>query len=248
MGDRIFYFFTGWFIVGFILVPLDLVPPWLEWANSVFLIAAGIVAVTYFIHTYKKKAGLFYSTLVFTVSIAVEQFGVQSGFLFGSYEYTARFGIKILDTPITIGFAWLLVMGCADVIARGIVRHSRFLLAIVGALVAVTMDLILDPVAFQVKEYWIWGEGGLYYDIPSQNFLGWFVLAFLFQSVLGFFTHHPVSVWQTRMSLVFLGMIAMFSVTAFAGGLLLAPILVLVLGAFWYTLFKRKKARHEIPE
>lgn len=140
MGDKIFYFFCGWFVIGFILVPLDFVPPWLEWANSVFLIAAGVVAVFYFLHTYGTKAGLIYSSFVFTFSIAVEQFGVQTGLFFGDYAYTARFGVKVFDTPITIGFAWLLVMGCADALTRGI-TSVKFLLPILGALIAVTMDL-----------------------------------------------------------------------------------------------------------
>ncbi|SDJ18552.1 carotenoid biosynthesis protein [Salimicrobium halophilum] len=240
MGDKIFYFFCGWFIIGFILVPLDLVPPWLEWANSVFLIVAGVVAVFYFLHTYGTKIGYLYSIFVFIVSIAVEQYGVQSGLFFGSYEYTSRFGIKIFDTPVTIGFAWLLVMGCADVLARGI-TSSRLFLPVLGASVAVTMDLILDPVAFKVKEYWIWTEGGYYYDIPTQNFIGWFILAFLFQASISFASTRFQKVWQTRMSLVFLGMILMFSVTAIFGGLIAAPILVLILSTGWYVLFLKRR-------
>ncbi|SIS38252.1 carotenoid biosynthesis protein [Salimicrobium flavidum] len=244
MGDKIFYFFTGWFIIGFILVPLDLVPAWLEWANSVFLVAAGIVAGIYFIHTYGQRVGITFSLFIFVVSIAVEQFGVQTGVFFGNYEYTARFGVKIFDTPVTIGFAWLLVMGCADVIARGI-TSSRILLPILGGLIAVTMDLILDPVAFLVKEYWIWTEGGFYYDIPSQNFFGWFILAFLFQSIISFCNPAREDIWRKRMSLVFLGVIAMFSVTAITGGLLFAPALTLLLSAGWYLLFLKRRPRYE---
>jgi putative membrane protein len=47
------------------------------------------------------------------------------------------------------------------------------------ALAAVVVDLVIEPFAWQVRGYWLWSGGGLYYDVPSQNFLGWFLTALL---------------------------------------------------------------------
>ena len=47
------------------------------------------------------------------------------------------------------------------------------------AIIAVLLDLFIDPVAVKTG-YWVWFvKGMVYYDIPLLNFVGWFVLMFL---------------------------------------------------------------------
>ncbi|KHE71428.1 carotenoid biosynthesis protein [Halobacillus sp. BBL2006] len=245
MTAIIYRFFIFWYICGVFLLTFDLLPPWLEWANSVFLITAGVIAGIYFCHLYGLRGGITYSLLIIVLSIYVEHLGVAYDFLFGSYDYNANFGIKIFDTPLTIGFAWLLIMGCSHELAmgitkglNGIVRSLVFVL--VGALIAVTMDLILDPVSFKVKEYWIWQEPGLYYDIPFSNFIGWFVVSTCFHLVFILWSPERktrTSIWRNRMCLIFGLIIAMFCLIAMTGGVFGAAILVLVLTGIWYGLY-----------
>lgn len=245
MHTFIFRFFIFWYTCGVILVTFNLIPPWLEWANSVFLVTAGIVAGLYFVDIYGKRFGIIYSLLIIAVSIYVEHLGVRYGILFGSYDYTNNFGLKIADTPVTIGFAWLLIMGCAHEISRGITRGksdwiSTFFFIICGGLIAVTMDLILDPVAFKVKQYWIWKESGLYYDIPFSNFLGWFLLAVFFQLCFRIWfpsRKEKSNVWPKRMALVYGLITIMFIIIALTGTLYGAVFLVLSLTSFWYGLY-----------
>lgn len=250
MATYIYRFFILWYICGIFLVTLDLLPPWLEWANSVFLITAGVVAGLYFSYMYGKWRGLFYSLLIIIVSIYVEHLGVEYNFLFGSYEYTSNFGLKIVGTPITIGFAWLLIIGCSHELARvissgmpSIFKQGIFLLT--GALSAVTMDLILDPVSYKVKEYWIWQEPGLYYDIPFSNFFGWFVLALLFHFLFLLWNPEPneeTGRWSQRMSVMFGLIIFMFLCIAFTGKLYFAIGLVSMLTILWYALYFWRKS------
>ncbi|RWZ60793.1 carotenoid biosynthesis protein [Halobacillus fulvus] len=245
MADKIYKFFIFWYICGVILLTFNLLPPWLEWANSVFLIAAGVVGGIYFIKIYHWVFGLFYSLFIIIVSIYVEHLGVETDFLFGAYSYTDNFGLKIFDTPITIGFAWLLIMGCSHEIARGITdgmkKWKRFVVFLLsGSLLAVTMDLILDPVSFKVKEYWIWEEPGLYYDIPFSNFTGWFILAAVFHLVYLIWSpkrQNTSDLWPKRMALVFGLIILMFIILALTGGLWLAVGLVTVLTILWYAIY-----------
>ncbi|MBH0228944.1 carotenoid biosynthesis protein [Halobacillus yeomjeoni] len=251
MTTIIYRFFIFWYICGVILLSFDLLPPWLEWANSVFLITAGLIAAIYFYQIYGLKFGLGYSLLIMVVSIYVEHLGVAYDFLFGSYDYNENFGLKIFDTPITIGFAWLLIIGCSHEIARGITqgmkKYRAFTFLFSGSLLAVTMDLILDPVSYKVKAYWIWQDTGVYYGIPLSNFVGWFVLAALFH--LLFILWSPkrserTHIWMNRMALVFGLIIIMFSILALSGGLIGAVILVLFLTTIWYTLYFWRKKRY----
>ncbi|GGF12469.1 hypothetical protein GCM10010954_08970 [Halobacillus andaensis] len=245
MLTGIFRFFIVWYICGIILLTFDWLPPWLEWANSVFLITAGLIGGIYFTQLYGVIKGITYSFLIIVVSIYVEHLGVETGFLFGEYRYNENFGLKIADTPLTIGFAWLLIIGCSHEIARGItvslngwLKGITFL--ILASLLAVTMDLILDPVAYHVQEYWLWEGSGVYYDIPFTNFAGWFILAFIFH-VLHFVFYQHLSttspVWQKRMAFMFGAIIFMFSILAITGGIYGAAILVIVLALIWYALY-----------
>ncbi|WP_394219010.1 carotenoid biosynthesis protein [Halobacillus trueperi] len=246
MATYIFRFFIFWYICGVFLVTFDWLPPWLEWANSVFLITAGVVAGIYFMKMYGVWRGIIYSLIIIVVSIYVEHLGVKYNFLFGAYHYTENFGLKIADTPITIGFAWLLIIGCSHELARVLSTGwsrwaSRFIFVVTGALAAVTMDLILDPVSFKVKEYWIWEDPGFYYDIPFSNFFGWFVLAALFHLIF-LFIHRDledrnVHPWPQRMVLTFGLIIFLFLCIAFTGQLYGAIVFVSALTLLWYGLY-----------
>ncbi|KHF30408.1 hypothetical protein LR68_00779 [Anoxybacillus sp. BCO1] len=43
-GDRLYRLFLIWYACGIVLVGFRLLPPWLEWANVVFLMLAGGLA------------------------------------------------------------------------------------------------------------------------------------------------------------------------------------------------------------
>jgi putative membrane protein len=87
--------------------------------------------------------------------------------------------------PLAIGFAWLLVVVGGLFTARllsGYVQEKPVSLwpaVLLGAVLAVGLDLLLEPVAYHVKDYWEWEapvtEG--YYGVPWSNFATWFVAA-----------------------------------------------------------------------
>ncbi|WP_082234353.1 carotenoid biosynthesis protein [Halobacillus massiliensis] len=245
MPTYIFRFFIIWYICGVIILSFDILPSWLEWANSVFLITAGLIGGIYFTQLYGWIRGTIFSLFVIIVSIYVEHLGVKSGFLFGNYSYGENFGLKIVDTPITIGFAWLLIIGCSHELARGITQQlslvfQKLTFLFTGSLIAVTMDLILDPVAFKVQQYWIWDEPGIYYDIPFSNFFGWFVLSLFFHllSLIVFNKEEACSkTWHGRMAFMYGAIIFMFSLLAVIGGVGGAALFVFILSIIWYGLY-----------
>jgi len=69
-------------------------------------------------------------------------------------------------------------------------RNQKLLLAITGGLILVAIDLILDPAATALG-LWIWDNPGLYYGIPTVNFLGWFLVGSVSTLILTYILPKP---------------------------------------------------------
>lgn len=250
-SQLIFRLFIFWYSCGLILLTFDLLPPWLEWANTVFLLLTGLLGAIFFVKAYGYFIGLVISFVVVIGTIIAEWFGVTYGILFGHYFYNADFGPKIIDVPITIGFAWLMVIATTHVIGKTISQHLFIqkwkqigMYLTIAPIAAVVMDLILDPVAYKVKQYWEWDGTGLYYGIPITNFIDWFIVSLFLHLILVFLVfHRPLhsTTWANRMVLLYALMITMFIIIAafamlwFAIGLaFVCTILLLVL--YFYSL------------
>ncbi len=118
---------------------------------------------------------------IFLASFVAEAIGVNTGIIFGSYEYGDSLGLKIFDTPILIGLNWVfLVYSSSSIIHR--TKLGGIILILSASLIMVLYDLILEQVAGNMG-MWTWTEG----YIPLKNYLTWFVLAFLFHWVLKYF-------------------------------------------------------------
>ncbi|MFN0311614.1 MULTISPECIES: carotenoid biosynthesis protein [Kurthia] len=178
----VYRLYLVWFTIGCILVGFSLIPPWLEWANSVFLILAGLIAVRYAMHAFGNGKGLLISIFIWIVTFSVEGLSAYFNIFFGNYDYTDRFPPLLFGVPIGIGFAWIVMVMAGH--ALTIRLKHRFSRAFFAALYVVLLDLILDPVAFVAKQYWIWEDNSAYYGIPASNFIGWFVVAFILQLLL----------------------------------------------------------------
>lgn len=246
--DRIFWLFIVWYSIGIVLLSFDLLPWWLEWANAFFLMLAGTLGFLYFYHLLGKTAGISLGIFIFLFTFIVEGAGASTDFLFGSYDYTASFAPNLFGVPIAIGFAWLMVMATTHVLARWIVPAGGILYAVVGAIGAVIIDLIIDPVAFLLKEYWIWQDTGIYYGIPWTNFTGWFIVAFVLHLLIDWLMKRQgiqtsASILEKRMVLLYILITAMFVLLGALGGLWLAALLTTALAAgFTVWAWRRRPA------
>jgi len=239
----LFRFFIFWYICGVILLSFDLLPAWLEWANAVFLILSGLLAIVYFSKAFGRKKGFLISIVIFIFSYLAEFIGSSYGILFGEYYYTDRFAPNLFGVPIAIGFAWLMVMGTSHALAVTITKGKKRLQPIIGACIAVIIDLIIDPVAFKLKQYWIWEEDGVYYDIPFSNFLGWFVVALVLHVFILFFSPGKNVLWEKRMFVLFALTIAMFVLLGATADLWFAGILTACLaGLTLYAAIRRRSS------
>ncbi|AZB42302.1 carotenoid biosynthesis protein [Bacillus sp. FJAT-42376] len=214
----LYVFFLIWYGCGVILLGFDILPVWLEWANVVFLMVAGLLGGVYFYHTYGKALGTALSLSVIFLSIFAEHLGVEYGILFGDYYYTRDFGPQLMSVPIAIGFAWLMIIAGSHALLKAVLPEApAVIFSAIGALLAVMIDLIIDPVAYEVKNYWVWTADSFYYNIPFSNFSGWFITAFVLHMIIqlaGKKTFKQVPLWQNRIVLVYFLVLFMFVLLA----------------------------------
>ncbi|MCH2045193.1 MAG: carotenoid biosynthesis protein [Saprospiraceae bacterium] len=118
--------------------------------------------------------------VAYSTGFGVELAGVQSGIIFGEYQYGATLGPKILGTPFMIGVNWvMLVYASSAIVNRHFAKIPLVLKAAIGASLMVFLDLFIEPVAIQ-QDFWSWGEAGYnsFIVAPLQNYIVWWIVAF----------------------------------------------------------------------
>jgi putative membrane protein len=160
-------FFVG--IVGHLYDPLRNLMLLLTPAT---LFLTGLIVLFY---SYKSSTNnlLLWASFTYIITFILEVVGVKTGLIFGEYNYGSTLGIKLFDVPLIIGFNWVFVILGSISISR-LLTGNIFLSSIISALIAFIFDLILEPIAIKLN-YWSWSEG----IIPLQNYLAWFVIAFI---------------------------------------------------------------------
>lgn len=107
----------------------------------------------------------------------------MSSFVVQNYEYPGQSRLWVFTFIL---FGWIGMCGSCMFVAEGILcrqardmlteRHSWWQVALLTGLIAVVLDLFIDPVAVRAG-YWVWFvQGTVYYEIPLLNYVGWFVL------------------------------------------------------------------------
>jgi putative membrane protein len=114
------------------------------------------------------------------VSWGFEAVGVATGMVYGAYHYGDALGAKIGGVPIIIPFAWFMMVYASWMVAHLLLEGgqspSSFGGALARALIAATAmtawDAVMDP-GMAMRGTWTWEQGGAYFGVPFQNFVGW---------------------------------------------------------------------------
>ncbi len=112
-------------------------------------------------------------TIVAAAGFFVEVAGVQTGLIFGEYTYGKTLGWHWLDVPLAMAVNWLILVYCAAAVVSRRTEWDIWLKAFAGAVIMVTMDFLIEPVAIKY-DFWEWANG----VIPSQNYLAWGLISF----------------------------------------------------------------------
>ena len=160
------------FIVG---LGMSIIPPE-QFVEIGSIIAVVMISLPAFYGMWKiyGARGIWAILALGTFALIIESIGIYTGWPYSPFEYTMPFGYRLLGTtPWTVFIAWSpLVIGAWLLAQHWFTQNwSRFLVYI-GMLVSA--DIVLDPGAV-ARGLWQYTNGGLWFDVPLQNFFGWIV-------------------------------------------------------------------------
>lgn len=114
------------------------------------------------------------STIIYLGGFLIEGLGVYTQKIFGPYVYGTALGLKVWNVPIIMGANWLLLVYGSLSIAQQ-TNWNKYQQWLLASSIMVVYDIFLERSAIKYV-YWIW-ENDI---IPIQNYIAWFVFAFLF--------------------------------------------------------------------
>ena len=152
-----------------------------------FFLASVITTTLLVLYFMRQNIGTMKTLLILLIALIigyiVEYLGVHQGAAFSPYEYTSFLGPQIFGIPILIPFSWFVATTTAWLIARLVIgfhkRTSPLLLTVTASLFAVVYDLPIEYMAMHVWKSWEWAASGPLLGVPSMNYVGWFMVAFL---------------------------------------------------------------------
>jgi len=156
--------------------------------------------------------------LGYLISWLAELGAINYGFPFGEYLYIPATldrelwvaGVPLMDSLSYVFLAYASYCLALTALGRGrwqglgfhlqdeaALQQSRRPL-ILGAVLMVSLDIIIDPVALRGYRWFLgqiygYPEGGVYFGIPLSNFAGWFLVALALIRVLQYLAARPSS-------------------------------------------------------
>jgi len=137
--------------------------------------------------------------LFFSIGMGSEWVGVHTGYLFGSYHYGKTLGLAIDGIPWIIGLNWYMLTCCTVALSHKL-KSSVFVQALLGSLLMVGLDYLIEPVAVRF-DFWQWHTA----SIPLSNYIGWFLISFPLQYVghKWYSGNNPAAGWLFLSQLLF---------------------------------------------
>lgn len=156
-----------------------------SWRAASFALAAGLFAIVSGRRRMTSGTLCCFLAVAFLTSLAAETVGVLTGAVFGRYQYSPEFGLKVFGlVPVLVPAVWTSLSYLAFATTESIMgrcRESRplglGLIARAGltSLLLLAYDLIADPNHLH-RGGWFYIGGGFYFGVPMQNFVAWILI------------------------------------------------------------------------
>ena len=149
------------------------------------------------------KRALLFGIAGYAIAWLSEFSSIHNGFPYGHYYYldgTREKEIWVLGVPLMDSISYVFLSYASYSLALLVsspLRHSRWMVYVLetgkirnsfqvrmlGALLFVYLDIIIDPLALRGDRWFLgriygYPEQGVYFGVPLSNFLGWFVVGF----------------------------------------------------------------------
>lgn len=152
--------------------------------------------------------------LVELLALALYGFGLERAAmsLFSSHDYLSAWRLAPWGVPLAIALVWAALILCALSLAARLGFQGPLARAAAAALVGISLDLLMEPVALRAG-LWRWTPAGPFLGVPLGNFVGWGV-------IVGVYSWGAESSWGhaalTR-RLLLRGLLALASIAALLG-------------------------------
>ena len=124
-------------------------------------------------------------------SLFFESMGINFGLFFSKYLYTGfipgpkLFGFdvySIIGYGIGVYLVWSVALAAVGKFDNEYRKGDVFFIPVIATFLIVAVDYATDPLMATINQAYLWVEPGVYYGIPYQNYLGWYLMAYvLFQ-------------------------------------------------------------------
>ncbi|MFS0872258.1 carotenoid biosynthesis protein [Paenibacillus xylanilyticus] len=246
--------YWAWYVIGATLMLTIGVPDILSFSNGLFLVFYALCVLDLIYQGRKrtemsdrsviwKEPGLWVaSAILWLGGMGVEWVGVHTKWPFGEYGYSDFFGIHLFSVPLTLGFAWIAVVGNSALLSGGGSGWTgKLVRAVKTGFWAIVLDLVLDPVA-HARGFWHWEAPGGFYGVPWTNYISWFIMgAFLslFLPAMPADRHSLLRAkWVYQLFILLFGLLALKE--GITGSFIIALVGVLLAEGSWLNDSRRK--------
>ncbi|MBP1672236.1 MAG: hypothetical protein H6Q25_51 [Bacteroidetes bacterium] len=188
--------------IGFLL---PLFRPVLTQFTPFILLLTFILVLSF--HEKWEKKHIIILILSYAICFLVEMLGVNTGQIFGSYQYGNGLGLKVLGTPLIIGINWVMLSYCSTTVAQRWFKKP-FIQIFSSSLFLLGYDLIMETVAPFMD---MWQFHNLI--VPIENYVVWFLLALVINSFMILFKvigNYQISKAILIIQILFFGIISIF--------------------------------------
>jgi putative membrane protein len=138
---------------------------------------------------------LVFFVIAFIVSWCYESLSIKTGFPFGHYHYTDKLGPKLGDVPLLIMPAYYAICYVSWHLAHIVLDKfdhvtdwlQTWAVPVLAGFIMVMWDMSMDPARSTLAEAWIWHDGGAYFGVPFENFMGWFLCVWTIFQLYAFY-------------------------------------------------------------
>jgi uncharacterized membrane protein len=158
-------------------------------ARDALTIATVLVFATASVaHATLSRSPRYALTLLGVVGVggfAAEAIGVHTGVPFGHYRYTGGLGPTVLDVPVVVALAWVMMAHPASTVAGRLTHGWRRI--ILAAFALASWDVFLDPQMVDAH-HWRWADPSPHLpgvaSVPLTNFAGWLFVSLLLMTLV----------------------------------------------------------------
>jgi len=132
-----------------------------------------LLATLVWAHRDKNQDFKLFILVTYLAGFLIDVIGVNTGYIFGSFQFGETLGFKLADVPLAMGFYWVILIYSVGSSIAYLKIQNHAIRALIGAFLLVFIDILMEPVAVRF-DFWKWEN----MSIPFQNYVAWFVFTF----------------------------------------------------------------------